>query len=66
METNIQATKQIILIKKVMQLENCSFSTAIDIIDRLKNADLLDVYFEMHKEEFKQLEHLSKERFDAE
>ena len=47
-----------------MQLENCSFNTAIDIIDRLKNADLLDVYFEMHKIEFDQLKHLTTDRFD--
>lgn len=64
METNIQATNQIILIKKIMQLENCSFNTAIDIIDRLKNEDFLDVYFEMHKIEFDQLKHLTTGRFD--
>lgn len=64
METNIQATNQIILIKRIMQLENCSFNTAIDIIDRLKNEDLLDVYFEMHKIEFDQLKHLTTDRFD--
>ena len=67
METNIQATKRVIILKKIMEIENCSFSTAIEIVDRLKQNDLLNTYlYEMHGEEFKQLEHLSKERFDAE
>lgn len=66
METNIQATKQVIILKKIMEIENCSFSTAIDIVDRLKQNDLLNTYlFEMHKAEFEQLEYLYKERFDA-
>ena len=34
---------------KIMQIENCSFNTAINIIDRLNEKGLLDLYFEMHK-----------------
>jgi cobalamin biosynthesis Co2+ chelatase CbiK len=53
METNIQATKQVIILKKIMEIENCSFSTAIDIVDRLKKNDLLNVYiYEMHGDIF--------------
>lgn len=42
-------TSQITLIMKIMQIENCSFNTAINIIDRLNEKGLLDLYFEMHK-----------------
>lgn len=49
MGNNSTVTSQITLIMKIMQIENCSFNTAINIIDRLNNAGLLDVYFEMHK-----------------
>lgn len=53
METNIQATKQVIILKKIMEIENCSFSTAIDIVDRLEKNDLLNVYlYEMHGDIF--------------
>lgn len=50
MEDNT-VTSQITLIMKIMQIENCSFNTAINIIDRLNEKGLLDVYFEMHKVE---------------
>ena len=53
METNIQATKQVIILKKIMEIENCSFNTAIDIVDRLEKNDLLNTYlFEMHGDIF--------------
>lgn len=53
MKTNIQVIKQIIILKKIMEIENCSFSTAIDIIDKLKKNDLLNVYlYEMHGDIF--------------
>lgn len=56
METNFNSHSQIILIKKIMEIENVSFNTAIQIIDRLNEADLLDYYInEMHKEDFEQL-----------
>ena len=43
---------QIILIKKVMQIEGVCFSKAIEILDSLNEADLLDYYInEMHKED---------------
>lgn len=48
---NNTVTNQIILIMKIMQIENCSFNTAINIIDRLNEKGLLDVYFDMHKVE---------------
>lgn len=67
METNARATKQIMLLKKIMEIEHCSFRTAIEIVDRLEKNDLLNTYlYEMHRAEFEQLEHLSKERLDAE
>lgn len=66
METNIQATNQIVLIRKVMQIENCGFNTAIDIIDRLKNEDLLDTYlYEMHGAEFEQLRYNEDRQYGA-
>ena len=49
MGNNSTVTSQITLIMKIMQIEKCSFNTAINIIDRLNNAGLLDVYFESHK-----------------
>lgn len=53
METNIQATKQVILIKKVMQIEGVCFSKAIEIIDRLHEVDLWDYYMnEIHGDIF--------------
>jgi hypothetical protein len=63
METNIQATNQVILIKKVMQIEGVCFSRAIEIIDKLNEVDLLDYYMnEMHKEDFEQLKQRTIER----
>lgn len=47
-------TSQITLIMKIMQIENCSFNTAINIIDRLNEKGLLDLYFEMHKVELEE------------
>lgn len=53
METNIQATKQVIILKKIMEIENCSFSTAINIVERLEKNDLLNTYLhEMHGDIF--------------
>lgn len=49
MGNNSTVTSQITLIMKIMQIEKCSFNTAINIIDRLNEKGLLDVYFEMHK-----------------
>ena len=48
---NNTVTSQITLIMKIMRIETCSFNTAINIIDRLNDKGLLDVYFEMHKAE---------------
>lgn len=53
MKTNIQVIKQIIILKKIMEIENCSFSTAIDIIDKLEKNDLLNVYlYDIHGDIF--------------
>lgn len=53
METNIQATKQVIILKKIMEIESCSFNTAIDIVDRLEKNDLLNVYlYDIHGDIF--------------
>jgi hypothetical protein len=55
-ESQPNDTKQIILIKTVMQIEGVCFSKAIEIIDKLNEADLWDYYMnEMHKAEFEQL-----------
>lgn len=51
MGNNSTVTNQIIILKKIMQIENCSFNTAINIIDRLNDKGLLELYFEMHKTE---------------
>lgn len=38
---------------KIMEIENCSFSTAIDIIDKLEKNDLLNVYlYDIHGDIF--------------
>ena len=44
--------KQIATIKKVMQIEGVSFAKAIEIIDKLNEANLLDCYIDSHKEYF--------------
>lgn len=49
METNIQATKQVIILKKIMEIENVSFNRAIQIIDALNDNNLLDYYLEINK-----------------
>lgn len=52
-ESQPNNTKQIVLIKKVMQVEGVCFSKAIEIIDKLNEADLLDYYMnEMHGDIF--------------
>lgn len=52
-ESQPSSSKQIILIKKVMQIEGVCFSKAIEIIDRLNEVDLLDYYMnEMHGDIF--------------
>lgn len=66
-ESQPNNTKQIILIKAVMQVEGVCFSKAIEIIDKLHEADLWDYYMnEMHKEDFEQLKQRTVERFDGE
>lgn len=62
-ESQPNNSKQIILIKTVMQIEGVCFSKAIEIIDSLNEADLLDYYMnKMHKEEFEQLKQRTVER----
>jgi hypothetical protein len=52
-ESQPNSSKQIILIKKVMQIEGVCFSRAIEIIDKLNEVDLLDYYMnEMHGDIF--------------
>ena len=51
-ESQPNSSRQIMLIKKVMQIEGVCFSKAIEILDNLNEAGLLDYYInEMHKEE---------------
>lgn len=51
-ESQPNNSNQIILIKKVMQIEGVCFSKAIEILESLNEADLLDYYInEMHKGE---------------
>lgn len=51
-ESQPNNSNQIILIKKVMQIEGVCFGKAIEILESLNEADLLDYYInEMHKEE---------------
>lgn len=38
-------TKLIVLAKHVMKKENVSFNTAIEIISRLEDDNLIDIYF---------------------
>ncbi len=65
-ESQPNNSKQIILIKTVMQIEGVCFSKAIEIIDNLNEVDLWDYYMnEMHKEEFEQLKQRTVERFDV-
>lgn len=53
MSNNSTVTSQITLIMKIMEIENCSFSTAIDIIDKLEKNDLLNVYlYDIHGDIF--------------
>ena len=53
METNQANSRQIVLFRKIMQIESVSFNKAIEIADNLAKNDLLDYYInEMHKEEF--------------
>ena len=53
METNVNAASQIIIMKKIMAIENVSFGRAIEILDALDQAGLINYYMhEMHKEEF--------------
>ena len=64
-ESQPNNSKQIVLIRKVMQIEGVCFSKAIEIIDSLNEVDLLDYYMnEMHKEDFEQLKQRTVERFD--
>lgn len=64
-ESQPNNSKQVILIKKVMQIEGVCFSKAIEIIESLNEADLWDYYInEMHKEDFEQLKQRTVERFD--
>ena len=51
-ESQPNNSNQIILIKKVMQIEGVCFSKAIEILESLNEADLLDYYInETHKED---------------
>jgi len=51
-ESQPNNSRQIMLIKKVMQIEGVCFGKAIEILDNLNEAGLLDYYInEMHKEE---------------
>lgn len=51
-ESQPNSSNQIKLIKKVMQIEGVCFSKAIEILESLNEADLLDYYInEMHGEE---------------
>lgn len=51
-ESQTNNSNKIILIKKVMQIESVCFSKAIEILESLNEADLLDYYInEMHKGE---------------
>lgn len=51
-ERQTNNSNQTILIKKVMQIEGVCFSKAIEILESLNEADLLDYYInEMHKGE---------------
>lgn len=64
-ESQPNNSNQIVLIKKVMQIEGVCFSKAIEIIDSLNEADLLDYYMnEMHKDDFEQLKQRAVESFD--
>ena len=40
-------TESLMLLKRIMQKENCTFEQAIKIVDRLSELDLLNTYLEM-------------------
>lgn len=50
-EGNPTLTKQVAFLTKIMRIENISFAKAVELINKLNEANLLDVYLDMHKEE---------------
>lgn len=50
-EGNPTLTKQVAFLTKIMRIENISFVKAVELINKLNEANLLDVYLDMHKEE---------------